>query len=314
MGLPNGVIMATSIVDELQRDALNTNVPVTNLLMKAKVIATKLSLDEPLRWIESELKGYPDGDIPPYRKLQGRPMFRHPLYGWQPILSTDQAFFEVMCEIPAGQPIAEIEAIVANRIEARDDDVESPFPGPLTVQLLKMMNIPPLPLTRKVSASSVAGILSAVRKLVLDWSLELEKAGVHGEDLAFSKEEKQIASATSHVFNIARVDNFSGQMGSVHDHAVVNVTHKTKTINFGDIGKLASEIEKYADHLELDDDGKTYVLKKAAEIREESARPIPDMGKIKGYLLSMKGIMENATGGVVAQGIISGIAEILKCL
>jgi hypothetical protein len=50
----------TSLVEELQKDALNSSVSVLDLLRKALVVATKLNIDEFKEWIELELKGYSD--------------------------------------------------------------------------------------------------------------------------------------------------------------------------------------------------------------------------------------------------------------
>jgi hypothetical protein len=47
-----------SLVLELQREALNSTIPVTDLLRKALVVATELSIKEFQAWIEYELNGY----------------------------------------------------------------------------------------------------------------------------------------------------------------------------------------------------------------------------------------------------------------
>ena len=58
----------TSLVEELQRDALDSSVSVLDLLRKALVVATKLNIDEFKEWIELELKGYSGQEtVPDYR-------------------------------------------------------------------------------------------------------------------------------------------------------------------------------------------------------------------------------------------------------
>jgi hypothetical protein len=47
-----------SLIEELQHDALNSNVRVGDLLRKAKIIAVKLDLPEFEKWVENELNGY----------------------------------------------------------------------------------------------------------------------------------------------------------------------------------------------------------------------------------------------------------------
>jgi hypothetical protein len=59
----------TGLVDELQTRALERSTPVSDLLRIAKVAAVKLSLDEFLVWIESEMGGYTNLEVPPYRVI-----------------------------------------------------------------------------------------------------------------------------------------------------------------------------------------------------------------------------------------------------
>ncbi len=56
----------TDLVSELQAKALDPTTSVTDLLRIAKVVAVKLSLDEFLLWINSELGGYKDLELPAY--------------------------------------------------------------------------------------------------------------------------------------------------------------------------------------------------------------------------------------------------------
>jgi hypothetical protein len=76
------------IVQKLQADAIDQEVDVSTLLRTAKVVATKLALDDALVWIDRELNGYmelPVEDLPPYRHLEGTLKGYNPYHGWQPI-------------------------------------------------------------------------------------------------------------------------------------------------------------------------------------------------------------------------------------
>ena len=67
-----------SHVEELQAEALNSSVPVDDLLRKAKIVAEKLDIRDFADWIERELTGYGEQDeYPVYRKVQGeKPLTR----------------------------------------------------------------------------------------------------------------------------------------------------------------------------------------------------------------------------------------------
>ena len=61
-----------SLVLELQREAMNPNSSMSDVLRKAMVVATKLKVQDLKAWVETELKGYiKDQEIPSYRKVNG---------------------------------------------------------------------------------------------------------------------------------------------------------------------------------------------------------------------------------------------------
>jgi hypothetical protein len=63
--------MATSIVIELQQLADNGQTPITDVLRKALIVATKLKIDDFKEWVENELGGYDGKTLPPYRIIYG---------------------------------------------------------------------------------------------------------------------------------------------------------------------------------------------------------------------------------------------------
>ncbi|WP_433971895.1 hypothetical protein [Tunturiibacter lichenicola] len=54
-----------------------------------------------------------------------------------------------------------------------------------------------LPFAVIISSGEAWGIVDAVRTALLDWSLKLEQAGIKGEDLSFSNEEREKAHGGS---------------------------------------------------------------------------------------------------------------------
>ena len=56
------------LVSELQKDALDSNVKLSDLLRKALVVATKLKMPDFKTWIQKELNGYGD-KIPKGQKM-----------------------------------------------------------------------------------------------------------------------------------------------------------------------------------------------------------------------------------------------------
>ena len=63
--------MAASLVDQLQQQALDSSVSISDLLRRVKVVASELGLPDLAAWADRELNGYADDDeFPKYRLIQ----------------------------------------------------------------------------------------------------------------------------------------------------------------------------------------------------------------------------------------------------
>ena len=75
------------LVLQLQSDALNSDISVSDLLLKAKVVATKLNATDFLQWVECEINGYRDtNEVPNYREIRGTVQGYNPYKGWQNVI------------------------------------------------------------------------------------------------------------------------------------------------------------------------------------------------------------------------------------
>ena len=72
----------SSIVLELQAEAMDAETDLGSLLRKSLAVATKLQLTEWIAWCRSELNGYEAGaTVPKYRVLQGEMKMFNPYNG-----------------------------------------------------------------------------------------------------------------------------------------------------------------------------------------------------------------------------------------
>jgi hypothetical protein len=97
-----------TIIEQIQRDALDSNIPVSALLRRVKLAAAKLRLDVIEDWVDKELNGY-TSNVPDYRILTGRPKGRNPLRGWIPVIGEGTELFSSR---PNGQPVAALEDLI----------------------------------------------------------------------------------------------------------------------------------------------------------------------------------------------------------
>src|SRR4051794_10884573 len=100
-----------SLVEELQRDALDPQVRVGDLLRKALVVATKLNLQEFKEWCGLELEGYRGVEIPDYRKTQGQVVVRNPRRGSMPMIFGDPEMGEIVSLYENRVPLGPLEEL-----------------------------------------------------------------------------------------------------------------------------------------------------------------------------------------------------------
>lgn len=196
----------SGLVLELQQDALNRNVHVSDLLRKALVVSKKLGVTQIEEWLNKELNGYGmNDDLPRYREIHGQVKVCNPYHGWQPLNFEDPKMAKAFSKRKIMQPVGELDSLAA---EKGKGSLQVPFSQEAVNALMKSMEIPLQP-TLHVAPSEVVGILEAVRNNILDWALELEQKGILGEGMSFSKQERQTASQITYqvINNIGSMQN-----------------------------------------------------------------------------------------------------------
>jgi hypothetical protein len=227
-----------SLVEELQRDALNSNVRLSDVLRKAKAIAYKLDLPELEAWVEKELNGYPMGDVPGYRTVSGQVKGRNPYHGWQPVHFGSSEMDQIFSKRIVHQKVAELEDVIANVGDG--GMLQIPLSAEAKAHLMNATGFD-MDFTVMVPSSAAVGILDAVRNALLGWALKLEKSGIIGDGMSFSSEERKRAREEQSVIHIGSIGTFTGTMGSgsgdftVHGD-VINADSKAAILDL--IGKF----------------------------------------------------------------------------
>lgn len=202
----------TSLVHELQSDALDSSTVVSDLLRKSLVVARKLGTKDFEEWSALELKGYLGKDeVPGYRLLSGQLRVWNPYRGLQPLIfSRSPEAAEQLSQCPIASAVGEIESQLRN---ARDNTTfQFHFSKEIETDLMRRMRIP-LPPSVQLDAAQLQGILDSVRTVVLEWALKLEEDGILGDGMSFSSDEKQLASS-----NTYHIETFIGQMSNSQIH------------------------------------------------------------------------------------------------
>lgn len=299
------------IVQELQRDALDPRTSISDLLRKALVVARELELSEFEDWVNSELNGYTSSEkIPEYRTVHGSLQLKDPYRGWVPVAFESARFAAVFSERRLGESIARLESIV------NDTAKQSPVflfavPAELAHEINKGMGHQVGFMT---DTSQLSSILQRVRTDVLNWSLTLKKAGILGEDMTFSDEERTRAAAAS----VTYVQNQTVIHGMNQSQIQQGTSHSTQTyvqqqVDLEKLSALIFNIRSNLDSfgLQLAIRGEVDAYLKTLDAQKDS--PKPNSSIIKDALHSLRTVLEGAAGGALGSAL-PGILDLIKYL
>lgn len=304
----------TSLVEELQRDALDSSVSVLDLLRKALVVATKLNIDEFKEWIERELKGYSGQEtVPDYRNVVGEIKAYNPynlFYGWIPCILPDD-INQMVSKNALFQSISELQ----NLVEKSENFLyfSTPFQDILRECFESETNY-----SLKISTSQISRILERTKDIILKWSLQLEEDGILGDGMTFNKQEKSIASHKDYTYIIyANGDinmnenrsinlqskgsvEFSGVLSSGDgdiNQTIQNLSTPQSQDFFELIDKLKRLKELFETDTELSNDDKEMALEQIAVLENEAKNPDKQssLKPVKLATAFLKGVTDNLT-------------------
>lgn len=252
------------IVLELQKNLISDQCDILSALRKAKVIASKLSLLEFENWIDQELNGYQYNNAPEYRKVRGL-MRAHYCNAWIPVQMNEKLESKI-CEQYMTQPISTI-LEYANEKESGSLRL---YPGAEMQNALNKLYDLPLgaEFALQIESGAVKAIIEAVKNALLNWTLELEKKGIIGQDLTFSTEEKEVAKEMS-----TSVTNYYGQTNiisaPIENMQLISGNNNQAAIDIN-IGKeLLSELKTKINEEPISEKNKSEALQLLEEISQK---------------------------------------------
>jgi hypothetical protein len=238
------------LVEEIQTQALDPTVRVTDLLRKVKLAAVKLKLADTIDWVEHELGGYggvEDKDIPAYRRGHGT-LIHNDQHGSRAARG-DTLMVAALSQVFLRETIPSLEALAntpGNTLSIGvDPDIEA--------SIKTSMGLTTCSFSVTFGKSMIISAIDRVRDLILDWSIALEHQGILGEGISFSMEEKNKASNAGSTINI---QSFQGHLGDITgDQNRTNVASLDSSVNIAtkettltDLSsKIEAEVENAAD-------------------------------------------------------------------
>jgi hypothetical protein len=270
--------MAQSLIEQLQSGAIDGSAPISDLLRRAKLAAVKLGAAEFDTWIEREMNGYHrDDPVPDYREVAGPVRFFNPYRGWCPILGMEDRKRRVR------QPIAEVFELANTASGYLTIGVPEQVRKGVSQQIGFDVDV-----QQHISASSMNAIVEAVRNAILDWTLRLERAGIHGKGLSFTREETKAAQA------MFVTNNYHGPIASISQGGTI---HQISQQNGSTLQEMALAIQglldvvKQVGHLPTEAKMAADDLKKAQSDLQEGRVPF---GRITSALDAMRKVEDIA--------------------
>ncbi|MFK3969285.1 hypothetical protein ACI2KS_00925 [Pseudomonas sp. NPDC087358] len=278
------------LVEELQADALNESVHIMALMRKAKAVSVKLNAPTISTWIDNELEGYRSiYEIPTYRHVGGTLVCYSYMNGHIPLSIDNAHILETVTTRKIAQPLGKLCEHAAN-----NDRIVIAFPPKMSEMLQSGMSFRMEP-GLQIEPGTLKNIIYGVRDKVLNFALELEKQGILGEGMGFSKEEKAAAaSITYNTITIGSMHNSQIQQDSDNSMQYYGTAQFKK-----DLKRFISEVKSDINQLNEDDEAKQSLKADLDTIKAQLSSLSPKKTVFLECLISAKNILEGAAGGVL---------------
>lgn len=170
------------LLREIQRDAVNSQVPIADLLRKCMILASMLQNAELSEWATNELEGYESGDdLPSYRSIEVN-SFGHFIGPFRmeyknfpiPPAAVPEEYRSMISRATLTAPISSLEGTLE---AGNGQNLRAPWPPNLTLkledQIIEDMSL--IDAWREVPLGSAIGIIDTVKSRVLSFVLAIER-------------------------------------------------------------------------------------------------------------------------------------------
>lgn len=256
-----------SLLRDIEQATTEADVPLSVVLRKCAVLASRLG-HEPLRaWVDRELNGYPDTDsLPPYRSFHATKVCGHFSGPFQSFLKnadipehavTDEDHRKALWSVDFVGGVAEAEMLVSKA----DGNLQSPWPSAAVALYGEEMyeSMVCIQAWRVVSSATMQGMLDTIRNKVLAFVLDIEKEAPQAGEAAPGSEPLP-QERVSQIFNMTI---YGGQnvLASGNRDVVQEVSQSYDLSTWGDLrlallslGVPESDLDDLQDAIDSDRD------------------------------------------------------------
>ena len=295
-----------SLLREIEAAATESQVDITTVLRKAKILAAGLQNPEFGSWVDRELNGYDDrSSLPAYRVLpvevQGHFRNRSGLH-WNgaPVMTSflPNELRDSGERSYCVQPIATIASMAAKANDG--NELQAPWPQELAVRFgaRGYNGWECLGAWQIVSPHALEGIVETVRNRILEFVLRIKN---QNPDAGAAPPSRQ--SVPSENVQLIFNNVFNAPVGNLAQ----NSERLRQTVNMGfqpqDLTRLVADLTQHLDDLNLDARQKQRAEAQIAALRAELAGDEPDPAIVRQAGRTLRSITEGAIGSLLATAV-----------
>lgn len=308
--MPSAITSPFAILLEAVSDE---SASLDRLVRAAEVLAREANDVLMVSWCERELNGYPPDDVPDYRKAAAMLQATDNYGRTSPVTSKDTSLLEAMAECPIVQPLSAMKELIAGPQNA---EFKVYFHPDTEVRLLKAIPAA-TEVFRIVQANSYRTAIAGARQFLFKWAMHninssvtlptgLSMPALVGVASGATRRETTPALEAPFGFNVSGpiTGGVTVQWNSPGATSTTNTTVSTQSLDPAALRALADAFSEVADKARTAgaSAGECAALDEAIlELRDLSKMAAPHAGWLRSSLLSAKAILENASGGILAE-------------
>ena len=279
-------------VIELQKQCCDSSVLCSDILQKAYLLAKQKKDKQFEEFCSLELQGYFGKSVPKYRQLSVVYKFRDLYYNcWSPILIEQNSVPNLFFDRPLDISIGEIETFFS----ANTDELQYPLPVEIQKIICNMAHYNFVEISAFAQKTQLAQVFQAVRKIILDWTFEIENTSVLGEDYMFPKTENiSVTGNNNNIFNNLSKSHITINQGGIDFEKATQLMDLISN-NIKNAGFTTNEQELVYGYIK--------------EIHSAIAKKNNSI--VQKMLIVIKNMCLNVTENLVASGIVQQISELL---
>lgn len=230
------------VIDEIIDQLSSENVRLTDSLLKAKIVAFKLKNEELKEWIDNEINGYKDGNLPGYRIFQCTVMgtlnngYQRATNFVVPLSHLDDELQQGITTVYLTQSLATLDDFIRNP-DSTKMAIQIPPDHCWALSQGLGGNVHIETARREIDKTQIVQCVTEIRNKLLDFMLNLSEE-IDGDEIDL-KSNPSLSDTSKSLFNQAIFgDNTTIIVGDKNKQKVSN------TILKGNIDALRKELEK----------------------------------------------------------------------